>query len=985
MPEEQTHEKSKKLKSDEYERDRTRSTLQHRLDFEQLIAKISSEFAGIGGDSIDPAIDRALSSIGTFTGADRAYIFQFKNGGTRAENTHEWCAESVEPQIEKLKDIRIDEELPWFTKHIRKREVFHVPDVAALPPEALLERHHFEDQQIQSLIVVPMETAESLIGFLGFDAVRERRIWSDDDKALLQFFSQILGNVIERKRVEEALQKSEERYRLLANNISDNIWMFDLGTMSFTYVSPSVIGVLGYTAEEATGLHLQDILPPSSLELATNILNEELSEASRNPDPSRSRTLEIEQYHKDGTTVWTEASMRFIYDRKGQPISILGVTRNIAERKEYEEALRKSEEKYRSFLQNFQGIAYKTALTAWTPIFFHGAVEELTGFSKDEFINGTPRWDQVIHPKDKKDLPGKEEVRSIPHYSVECDYRIIRKDGNVRWVHEFSRNICDRSGKPVELEGIIIDITARKQTEEKLLKSEEKYRNILESIEDGYYEVDIAGNFVFFNDSMCKILHYSKNELIGMNNRQYMDKENAKKVFDAFNLVYRTGEPYKAFDWELIRKDGSRCCVETSVSLIKDADGQPMGFQGITRDVTERKKMEKEKVKLEYLFRQAEKMEAIGILAGGVAHDLNNILSGIVGYPDLLLLQLSKDSPLRKPILTIQESGNKAAAIVRDLLTLARRGVANYEVLNLNDIIYEYLKSPEYEKLNSLYPDIELDTNLEAGLLNILGSPIHILNIVMNLVSNAAEAVVEDKKISISTKNRYIDRPISGYENIEEGDYVVLTVSDSGTGINSEDMKRIFEPFYSKKKMGRSGTGLGMTVVWGTVKDHKGYIDLQSTEGKGTTFRLYFPVTRQELAKDQVELPIEDYMGRGQSILVVDDMKEQRELVSAMLSKLGYSTEAVSSGEEAVKYLQNHSVDLLILDMIMDPGMDGLEVYQQIIKRHPGQKVIIASGYAETSRVKEAQRLGVGQYIRKPYTLEKIGIAVKSELEKKIK
>jgi len=224
--------------------------------------------------------------------------------------------------------------------------------------------------------------------------------------------------------------------------------------------------------------------------------------------------------------------------------------------------------------------------------------------------------------------------------------------------------------------------------------------------------------------------------------------------------------------------------------------------------------------------------------------------------------------------------------------------------------------------------------------------------------------------------------PIIGHENVEKGDYVTLTVSDSGTGIFPDEIGRIFEPFYTKKKMGKSGTGLGMAVVWGTVKDHKGNIDVQSTIGKGSTFTLYFPVTRQEPSKDQTDLSIEGYMGKGQHILVVEDVREKRELVSEMLKTLGYSVAATSSGEEAVEYLQNKSADLLILDMIMDPGMDGLDTYRNILKLKTGQKAIIASGYSKTGRVKEVQRMGAGQYIRKPYTLEKLGLAVKEELEK---
>ena len=374
-------------------------------------------------------------------------------------------------------------------------------------------------------------------------------------------------------------------------------------------------------------------------------------------------------------------------------------------------------------------------------------------------------------------------------------------------------------------------------------------------------------------------------------------------------------------------------------------------------------------------------MEAIGTLAGGVAHDLNNILGGLVSYPELLLLQLPEDSSLRNSILTIQKSGEKAAAVVQDLLTLARRGVVVTEVVNLNNVISEYLKSPEYEKLQSYYPAVHLEAHLEKDVLNILGSSTHLSKTVMNLVSNAAEAMPEGGNLTVSTENRYIDRPIRGYDNVKEGDYAVLTMSDTGTGISPDELEKIFEPFYTKKKMGRSGTGLGMAVVWGTIKDHNGYIHVQSTEGKGTAFTLYFPVTRKSV-EEKSEISLKDYMGKGETILIVDDVEEQRKIASGMLKELGYSVVSVSSGEEAIEYLRSNKVDLLVLDMIMDPGLDGLDTYRKIIKLNPGQKAIIASGFSETDRVEEVQSLGAGAYIRKPLLLEKIGVAIKEELER---
>ena len=253
----------------------------------------------------------------------------------------------------------------------------------------------------------------------------------------------------------------------------------------------------------------------------------------------------------------------------------------------------------------------------------------------------------------------------------------------------------------------------------------------------------------------------------------------------------------------------------------------------------------------------------------------------------------------------------------------------------------------------------------------------------MNLVANAAESITDRGDVLIRTENRYLDRPIKGYDVIEEGDYVVMTVSDSGKGISPRDREKIFEPFFTRKAMGRSGTGLGLTVVWGTVKDHNGYIDVQSEEGRGCAFTLYFPATQEQMGKGGPSLSVEAYRGSGETILVVDDLKEQRELAMLLLKRLGYDVDAVSSGEEAVAYLRARRMDLLVLDMIMDPGIDGLETYRQARQINPRQKAIIVSGFSETDRVGKTLEMGGGAYVQKPYTLEKLGLAVRKELDRR--
>ena len=427
-------------------------------------------------------------------------------------------------------------------------------------------------------------------------------------------------------------------------------------------------------------------------------------------------------------------------------------------------------------------------------------------------------------------------------------------------------------------------------------------------------------------------------------------------------------------------------CSDGSV-IYADIKATPITVDGVKcnlgffTDVTARRAAALEHQELENRLHRSEKMEALGLLAGGVAHDLNNILSGLVSYPELLLLDLPDDSPLRSPIKTIENSGKRAAAIVQDLLTLARRGVAVSKVTNLNRIIRDYLQSPEHEKLKQYHPHATITVHLDDRLMDVKGSPIHLSKTVMNLVSNAAEALDPKKGfIALSTRNQYVDRPIRGYDEVEEGDYAVMTLTDDGSGIAPEDLKRIFEPFYSKKVMGRSGTGLGMAVVWGTVKDHDGYIDVVSSQGRGTTFTLYFPVTWESRGAESENQSIQGLQGHGEIILVVDDIPDQREIATRILIRLGYAVESVSSGEAAIEKMKAGGVDLLILDMIMDPGMDGLDTYREILKMHPGQKTIIASGFSENDRVREAQRLGACQYVKKPYTLESIGVAVKTAL-----
>ena len=545
-------------------------------------------------------------------------------------------------------------------------------------------------------------------------------------------------------------------------------------------------------------------------------------------------------------------------------------------------------------------------------------------------------------------------------------WKHIKKNG-MEFDTEISLNRMETYKKDAAI-AIVRDITELKQTEQALRESEEKYRILFELESDALALIEIAtGNMLYVNKAFLQLYGYSEEEVLRMKNTDFSaEPERTRQATQSHGT-------YIPIRWHK-KKDGTVFPTEITASIFK-YQGRDVHIAAI-RDIAERKRLENQ-------LQRSQKMESLGLLAGGVAHDLNNVLSGIVSYPDLLLMELAADDPNRKMVEGIQKSGRRAAAIVEDLLVLARRGVPRTSVLNLNeDVIQEYLKSPEFNKLQSYHPFVTIETDLEPELMNIRGSIVHLRKSLMNLISNAAEAQLQGGRVIIGTRNQYVDLPISGYDQVKEGDYAVLRVEDNGQGIAEEDLGRIFEPFYTKKVMGRSGTGLGMAVIWGTVQDHNGYINVTSRINEGTVFELYFPVTRETVAAVDERIDIGTYMGMGEKVLVIDDVEEQRAIATALLSRLNYEVHAVESGEAAIDFLHNEKADILVLDMIMDPGIDGLETYTRIIESHPGQRAVIASGYAENKRVKAAQQLGAGAYIRKPYTLEKIGIAIRAELNR---
>ena len=595
---------------------------------------------------------------------------------------------------------------------------------------------------------------------------------------------------------------------------------------------------------------------------------------------------------------------------------------------------------------------------------------KIFGCEKPDDILGRHPWD-FSPPRQPDGSDSKEKAIAVINTALNGApqrfyWRHIRKDGQ-EFDAEISISRFEQATTGAAL-AIVRDITHLKQVEADLRESVEKYKILFDLESDAIALIEIdTGNMLEVNQSFVDLYGYSREEILKMKNIDFSAEPERTRQATQQRGSYIPVRYHK-------KKDGTVFPTEITATILK-YQGKDAHIAAI-RDITERKRLEDQ-------LQRSQRMESLGLLAGGVAHDLNNVLSGIINYPELLLMNLPKESKLRGPIEKMQQTGYRAAAIVEDLLTIARGVATNKEPLDINQIINDYLNSPECAKLRFYNPDAKIRTRLDTGLFKIKASPIHIRKVIMNLVANAAEAIEGSGTITISTMNRYLDEPLKGYNDVAVDEYVVVNISDDGSGISAEDLARIFEPFFTKKTLGRSGTGLGLSVVWNVVQEHKGYIDVKSNQ-EGTTFELYFPITREALLASPESLPFEQYKGNGEKILVVDDVESQREITCSILDTLGYAFHAVSSGEEAVEYVKSHEVDLILLDMIMAPGLNGLETYRRIIQFRPNQKAIIISGFTKTDEVIEAQQLGAGALIQKPFKLETIGVAIRDELKRKI-
>jgi PAS domain S-box-containing protein len=518
-------------------------------------------------------------------------------------------------------------------------------------------------------------------------------------------------------------------------------------------------------------------------------------------------------------------------------------------------------------------------------------------------------------------------------------------------------------------------INKRRESDEARLASEEKYRTLVENIEEGFFECNVEGRFEFFNDSLCRISGYDREELLQMNFLDFTSAETTERMFATFNQIYQTGSPAAVNDYEIVTKRGETKTIEMSASPILDQKHQPVGFRGVVRDVSDRLEAEKERKRLEKQLQQAQKMEAIGNLAGGIAHDFNNILMGMLGNTSLILSNTDRSAPHYEKLKNIERYVQSGASLTKQLLGFARGGKYEVKPINLNEIVRKSVKMFGRTRKEI---DIHME-HLAEDLWTVEADQGQIEQVLLNLYINSWHAMPQGGQLYLQTENLVLDDSYTKPYIVEPGRYVKMSVSDTGMGMDRATQERIFEPFFTTKEMGR-GTGLGLATVYGIVKNHGGFINVYSEVGQGTTFNIYLPASSRTITAEQE--PDQVLVQGSETVLFIDDEEMILEIAQDMLEQLGYRALLANGGEEgiAVYRKQRGTIDLVILDMVM-PGMGGGETFDALQKVNPEVKVLLASGYSLNGEASRILYRGCKGFIQKPFDMQQLSDKVREVLD----
>lgn len=501
-------------------------------------------------------------------------------------------------------------------------------------------------------------------------------------------------------------------------------------------------------------------------------------------------------------------------------------------------------------------------------------------------------------------------------------------------------------------------------------EDEQRLREILDGTSDAYFTADNKGYFTYLNPFVESLTGYKVDELLDNKFTKIVAKEWQSELTEFYRNQIVKKIKKSTIEFMMLTKSGEEKWVEQNVEMNFDGDSKNF-VRSVVRDINKRKLAEIENISLQSRIERDERINSLGKLAGAVAHDLNNIIGPIYAYPDLILMDLPDDTPVKENLSAIKMAAERANDTISDLLALTRRTNYNFESIDLNELVKAYLVSPEFISQTQKYSQVVIRKKFHPEPILINASKSHLHKVLMNLVNNAYESIERIGEIEISTSKKYIEKLKVDNEMILAGEYILFVIRDNGRGIDKSIIDKVFDPFFTKKeKSQKSGSGLGLSIVQNILKDHAAYISVNSTLHEGSAFTIYFPSKEVEIVSEKREK--KQLRGSGK-ILVVDDLTEQREMAEKLLSALGYDVETVAGAREAVEVIKTKNIDLVMLDMILESELDGLDIYKEIIKIKPSQKVIIVTGYSETDRVKEAIRLGANGYVKKPYSLDSIG------------
>jgi PAS domain S-box-containing protein len=766
----------------------------------------------------------------------------------------------------------------------------------------------------------------------------------------------VVQDISEQKKSEEALRFTQFA---IDRTIDQAFWTTAGGRL--IYVNDAACRSLGYSREELLALTMMDIVPSSSRESFARhwgALNE-------NP----SHTFECFHRAKDGRVYPVEIRCNYVlFD--GEAYNCAFVT-DITRRKQMEQSLRESEGRVRTLLQTIPDLIW---LKDEKGVFLNcnSSFEKLLGAGKEEIIGKTD-YDfleaglaDYFRENDRKAIAAGRPTRNE-------EWVTFFEDGHRALLETIKTPMFDQQGELIGVLGVARDITDRKQNEENLQKEGKKYRTILQTAVDGFWLTDLNGRILEVNDAYCRMSGYREEELLAMFISELDGRLGPGDVQDEIQLVLDQG--HDRFETCHRRKDGSLYDVEVSVQHLEIEDGRLVIF---LRDITMLKQAEQENERLHSQLLQSHKMESVGRLAGGVAHDFNNMLGVILGHGELALEQVPPDHRLYEALQEIMSAARQSANVTRQLLAFARKQTISPRVLDINKTVSSMLKMLQ----RLIGEDIDLKWLPGAAVWPVMIDPVQVDQILANLCTNARDAITNVGKITIETVNAEFDEDYcSQHHGFSPGEYVLLAVSDDGAGMDAETLENIFEPFYTTKEMGK-GTGLGLATVHGIVCQNNGFMNVYSEPDRGTTFKLYFPrhrVIHGSLQGGGKEKPAEP---GHETVLLVEDEQSILKMAKIMLEKLGYRVLAARTVADALRMSTEYdgSIHLLITDVIM-PEMNGRELSQKILSVHPELKCLFMSGYTANVIAHHGVLDEGVNFIQKPFSKRELGGKVREALE----